>query len=143
MIFYAQSSASNVSFNQNLENYNNLVKIIDDQGKSVTTFKVVIADDDQKRKYGLMHLKKLPKEYGMIFIFDQSHFITMWMKNTTIPLDMLFIDSNNIIQDIKLSTIPYSLEIIKSEQKVNKVLEINAGLVNYFQIKKGYKIIKN
>ena len=143
IIFLAQSSPASSSFNQNLENYNNLVKIIDDQDKQIASFKVAIADNDQLRRYGLMNLEKLAKEYGMLFIFDRSNFISMWMKDTMIPLDMLFIDGNNIIQDIKLSAKPYSLEIIKSKQKVDKVLEINAGLVDYYGIKQGYKVIVN
>jgi uncharacterized membrane protein (UPF0127 family) len=64
----------------------------------------------------------------------------MWMKNTRIALDMVFIDKNNQIATIVTNTEPYSLDIISSEKEVKKVLEINAGLVKKFGIKVGQKI---
>lgn len=87
-----------------------------------------------------MNLKKLHPKYGMIFIFESPRIINMWMKNTYIPLDMIFIDENNQIIKIEKNTTPHSLEIISSDKKAIKVLEINAGLSDKFDIKIGNKI---
>lgn len=76
----------------------------------------------------------------MIFIFESPRIINMWMKNTYIPLDMIFIDENNQIIKIEKNTTPHSLEIISSDKKAIKVLEINAGLSDKFDIKIGNKI---
>ncbi len=66
----------------------------------------------------------------------------MWMKNTKIPLDIVFIDKDDVIVNIVTNTTPYSLDLIPSEAKVNKVLEINGGITKKLGIKIGDKIRK-
>jgi uncharacterized membrane protein (UPF0127 family) len=129
-----------LEFNRDLKNYNVKLQILDQKQKQVAEFMVAIADDDYKKMYGLMNLNHLPKENGMLFPFFTSQVITMWMKNTRIPLDMLFIDSDDKIANIKTNAEPYSLEIISSKVEVKKVLEINANLVEKFHIKVGQSI---
>jgi len=101
---------------------------------------VALANNQNKRSYGLMNLKFLPEKYGMLFTFDHPQIINMWMKNTLIPLDMIFIDDDNKIVNIKKSNQPNSLTIISSERKSRSVLEINAGLTEKFAIQIGDKI---
>jgi uncharacterized membrane protein (UPF0127 family) len=132
-----------LEFNRDLQNYNVKLQILDQNNHEVTKFFVAIADDDYKKMYGLMNLGTLPKEYGMLFPFFRSQVLTMWMKNTHIPLDMIFIDSKNIITTIKTNAEPKSLEIISSEKPVKKVLEINGGLSEKLGIKVGQKIFIN
>lgn len=127
-------------FNRNLKNYNVKLQILNQNKKQVAQFSTAIADNNKKRRTGLMNLNILPDNQAMLFIFEKSNIITMWMKNTRIPLDMLFIDENDTIVNIKTNSTPYSLDIISSEKMVNKVLEINAGLTNKLGIKIGYKI---
>jgi len=129
-----------IEFNRDLQNYNVKLQILDQHDKEVAKFSVAIADNDHKKMYGLMKLNSLPKDFGMLFPFFRNQVIAMWMKNTRIPLDMIFIDSDDIIASITTDTEPYSLEIISSEKEVNQVLEINAGLVAKLGIKVGQKI---
>jgi len=118
-----------VEFNRDWKNYNAKLQIIDLDDKLVSEFLVAIAESEEQKTYGLMNLDELPQNFGMIFPFKKSQVIMMWMKNTRISLDMIFIDESNRIASIKTNALPYSLDIISSEVKVKKVLEINSGLV--------------
>lgn len=127
-------------FNRDLQNYNVKLQVINENGEDIAEFSVAVADTDYKKMYGLMNLNRLPKDHGMLFPFFRSQVIMMWMKNTRIPLDMLFIDNDNVIVNIKTNAVPYSLEMISSEKEVNKVLEINAHAVSRLGIKVGQKV---
>ncbi len=134
---FAKDSAQ---FNRDLKNYNVKLQIFADQ-KKITEFSVALANSDSVREYGLMNLEKLNQKYGMLFVFDRSQIINMWMKNTLIKLDMIFIDDNNVIAHIAEDVKPLSLAIISSQKMVKKVLEINGGLAKKFGIKNGQKIV--
>lgn len=129
-----------IGFNRNLKNYNAKLQIFDRNSNRVAFFKVAVAKSDEQKMYGLMNLKQLPKEYGMLFPFKETQVITMWMKNTEIPLDMIFIDDDNEIATIKNNAQPNSLEIISSEKEVKYVLEINGGLAKELGIKVRQKV---
>ena len=127
-------------FNQNVKNFNKKLIIIDNKGQKVADYRVAIADNNEKRRYGLMNLKRMAKENGMLFLYNNHAIINMWMKNTLIPLDMVFIDDDKISY-IHRQARPLDLSIISSVYEVNKVLEINAGEVDTKKIKIGQKII--
>jgi uncharacterized protein len=91
------------------------------------TLDVEVADTDKKREHGLMFRRSLPEKTGMIFLFDDEHTITMWMKNTYIPLDMVFIGDDWRIKHIAREAEPLSLDIIPSVHPASRVLEIGAG----------------
>jgi uncharacterized protein len=129
-----------LEFNRDPQNYNVKLTIIDSDEKEIAEFLVAVAKTEESRIFGLMNLDKLPKNFGMVFPSKRNEVATMWMKNTRIPLDMIFINENNIIANIKTNTTPYSLDLISSEVKVKKVLEINAGLVEKLGIKVGQKV---
>lgn len=108
------------------------------------TYFVEVADTTPKMTKGLMYRKHLKKDSGMIFIFNETHPqpISMWMKNTFISLDMLFIDSSFHIVGIAQNTEPLSLKTISPTQKpVSFVIELNAGEVAKHGIKTGDKIL--
>jgi len=101
---------------------------------------IKIADNDSARMKGLMFVKNLPENEGMLFIMEDEAQVNMWMKNTYIPLDMIFINSNKEIVSMAENTKPLSTEIISSKNKVKYVLEINGGLAKKSGLKIGDKI---
>lgn len=90
-------------------------------------FQVWIADTNPRREQGLMFVTSLATHTGMLFIFDQPQRVQMWMKNTVIPLDMLFINAHGRIDSIAVNAMPMSLRIIDSKQPVLAVLELAGG----------------
>ena len=107
------------------------------------TFNVEVAKTIEERKTGLMYRKKLLNNEGMLFIFPREKIIRLWMKNTYIPLDVIFISENNVIVDIKKNMEKLSETIVKSKVKSRYALEFNAGLINKLDIEIGDKILFN
>lgn len=103
-------------------------------------FKVEIAETEEQRARGLMYRKEMTAKNGMLFLFKENQTVNMWMKNTFIPLDIIFIDQKGIIIHIAKSTVPHSLDIISSHEKVVSALELNAGVTNHLKIQVGDKI---
>jgi uncharacterized protein len=100
-------------------------------------FQVEIADTDAKREQGLMNRKHLADNRGMLFVYDTPKRIRMWMKNTHIPLDMIFLDQTLHVVSIARDTVPFSLEIIDSGQDSEYVLEVKAGTTARLRIAPG------
>jgi uncharacterized membrane protein (UPF0127 family) len=100
-------------------------------------FKVEIADDDDERRTGLMYRTEMARDAGMLFDFEVEQPLSMWMKNTLIPLDMAFIDEDGVIIRIAANTTPRSLESIKSGAPALAVLEVNGGVFGELGIKPG------
>jgi len=91
-------------------------------------FNVEVADTPETQTMGLMNRTEMPKDHGMLFVFEQEYFGAMWMKNTYIPLDMIFIDFQGKIVKIHHLAKPLSIRPISSDKLVKAVLEINGGL---------------
>jgi uncharacterized membrane protein (UPF0127 family) len=96
-------------------------------GGRSTTFSVEVAASSKTRETGLMHRTSLPDGAGMIFIFPTVRSVMMWMKDTLLPLDMLFIDTRGHIVNIAENTKPMDETIIGSRGAVAYVLEIAGG----------------
>ena len=77
----------------------------------------------------------------MLFLYEAEGLRTMWMKNTVIPLDMLFIDRRGEIVDIVERTVPFSLETISSDRPALAVLELNAGTASRLGIRPGDRVV--
>ena len=107
------------------------------------TFNVEIAKTIEERRIGLMYRKKLLNNEGMLFIFPREKIIQLWMKNTYIPLDVIFISENKVIVDIKKNMEKLSETIVKSKVKSRYALEFNAGLINKLDIEIGDKVLFN
>ena len=105
------------------------------------TFKVEVAKTIEERRTGLMYRKKLLNNEGMLFIFPREKIIQLWMKNTYIPLDVIFISENKVIVDIKKNMEKLSETIVKSKVKSKYALEFNAGLINKLDIEIGDKVL--
>lgn len=90
-------------------------------------YRVELAADSESRRTGLMYRESLPADRGMLFDFHRSKLVQMWMKDTRIPLDILFIDNSGRIMRIAEHTEPKSTAFIESGGPARAVLELNAG----------------
>lgn len=100
-------------------------------------FTVSIADTEEKQAEGLMHWTELAQDAGMLFVFADDAERSFWMKNTLIPLDIIFIRVDGKIHHIHENAIPEDLTSISSQGPVSAVLEINGGLAEKLGIKPG------
>jgi hypothetical protein len=103
-------------------------------------FEVELALTAEQRAQGLMFRRDLPDMGGMLFVYDKDWDISMWMKNTVIPLDMLFIKRDGRIVAIAERAVPFSLETISSGQPASGVLEINGGAAARLGIHPGDRV---
>ena len=103
-------------------------------------FEVDMALNDIERARGLMYREKLGPYDGMLFDFHQEQPVSFWMKNTLIPLDMVFIAGDGTIRHIHANAVPHSTETVPSEFPVRAVLEINGGSAKLLGIKPGDKV---
>jgi uncharacterized membrane protein (UPF0127 family) len=90
-------------------------------------FQIWIASTQQQQMQGLMFVRDLPADRGMLFVEERPRIATMWMKNTYIPLDMLFMDTRGKVVRIIPMTRPFSLDILSSLTPVKAVLELRGG----------------
>lgn len=100
-------------------------------------FAVEIADDDRERAQGLMHREHLPSSAGMLFVYDRPQTLSFWMRNTLIPLDLIFIDPTGTVQTIHHSAQPLDETPISGGSGLTHVLEINGGLAKAMGITVG------
>lgn len=103
-------------------------------------FSAEIADTDRKRQVGLMFRQNMLPTHGMLFDFKKTEMVAMWMKNTPLSLDMVFIKPEGTIAHIARKTTPYSTDTILSGQPVSHVLELNAGITLQIGLKAGDKV---
>ena len=127
LIYYKQSPQS-------------LLKSIKINGAEIS---VEIAATPEKRDKGLSERKSLPENQGMLFLFEEPDYYSFWMKDTLIPLDFIWIRDGKVVgitQNIKPEDYQPP-QVLAPKEKVNAVLEVNAGFVEKFNIKVGNKII--
>lgn len=103
-------------------------------------FNVWLADDTERRTRGLMFVKHLADDEGMLFVFEQPQPISMWMKNTYISLDMLFVAADGKIVRVAANTEPMSLKTIESGGPALAVIELKAGSAARLHITKGARV---
>lgn len=125
-----------VAFKQEAEAY-----LVKPEGDTIQHLKLEIADDDYQRETGLMYRESMDEKQGMLFIFDTEEPRGFYMKNTNIPLDLIFLNSQNKIVSIAKNTKPQSLETIPSEVPAQYVLEINSGLSDEWNLTAGDSLI--
>jgi uncharacterized membrane protein (UPF0127 family) len=104
-------------------------------------FQVELAATPEARGRGLMFRRSLPAEHGMLFDFGEPRPVAMWMRNTFISLDMLFIDQKGQITKIVPNTVPFSEEVIASDGPVRAVLELRGGVTAAKGIDPGDRIV--
>lgn len=104
-------------------------------------FDAEIARSPNELAYGLMNRKSMPADHGMLFVFREEAERSFWMKNTLIPLDMIFIRADGTINSIHPSAIPHDLTPIYSKGPALAVLELNGGRAADLGIKPGDRVI--
>lgn len=104
-----------------------VVPVTIETAKKPVVLKLEVAATELSREKGLMYRKTLKPNDGMLFLFPQSNRISFWMKNTPLPLDILFVASNGKIIHIAENTTPYSLTPIASDGVYISTIELNAG----------------
>lgn len=114
---------------------------ISDGKKVKLTFDVWLADTPRRMSQGLMFVRSLPDMRGMLFVHESPKPISMWMKNTYIPLDMVFIDAQSRIQQIIEQATPHSLAIIRSNDPAMAVLEIAGGEAKRLGLHPGQRVV--
>ncbi|WP_299983190.1 DUF192 domain-containing protein [uncultured Ruegeria sp.] len=100
-------------------------------------FDIELAVTPQERSRGLMFRESMPSRSGMMFIFDPPQPVAFWMKNTLIPLDMVFLDQTGVVTRVHEGAIPGDLTPIEGGDSVYAVLEINSGLAKRYAIRPG------
>ncbi|MET0532668.1 MAG: DUF192 domain-containing protein [Steroidobacter sp.] len=104
-------------------------------------FNIWLADDEPRRQRGLMFVKHLASQDGMLFVYPQAQPIAMWMKNCVISLDMVFVDTNGKVVNVVANTEPGSLKTIESGGTVLGVVELAAGTAARLKIAPGAQVI--
>lgn len=103
-------------------------------------FQVEVADTEAERAQGLMHRTEMARMSGMLFLYDSPRKMTFWMRNTLIPLDLLFIAPNGVVLAIHAQAIPLDETHIPGPKESIAVLEINGGMAETLGIKAGSEI---
>jgi uncharacterized protein len=113
---------------------------ITDGKKFKLDFSVWLADSPSRQSQGLMFVRGLPDLRGMLFVYEKPREISMWMKNTYIPLDMVFIGPHGRIQQVIANATPHSLDLIKGDKPALAVLEIAGGEAARLGIRAGQRV---
>jgi hypothetical protein len=114
--------------------------VVIDADHGPVRFSAEIAADQASQEKGLMYRTKLAPDAGMLFDFHEPEPQTFWMKNTVLPLDMIFIRADGTISSIAPDAVPYSETPIPSAEPVRAVLEINAGRAAALGIEPGQRV---
>ena len=107
---------------------------------TTAAFTVELAISAEQRAQGLMNRKEMAADHGMLFDFGLTRRVAMWMKNTYLPLDMLFIRQDGTIARVAADTVPQSEAIVDSREPVHFVLELNGGTAARLGIAPGDKV---
>jgi uncharacterized membrane protein (UPF0127 family) len=104
-------------------------------------FDIYLALSREQQIRGLMRVRDMPSSTGMLFVYPAENYHSMWMKNTFLPLDILFAKSDGRVSSIAKNTEPQSLKSISSTEPVKFVLELNAGITDRLAIVPGSQLI--
>jgi hypothetical protein len=106
----------------------------------VVPFEVEVARDDETRARGLMNRDHLDANKGMLFVFDQMERLSFWMKNTLIPLDMIFIDDTGVVVGVVANAEPLTETSRRVDAKSQYVLEVQGGMAEKRGITPGVRV---
>lgn len=126
---------------QSLDSLARAKGVLEASGGQCVFLDLWLARTPAEQRRGLMHVRDVPDGWGMLFLYGREREISMWMKNTRVSLDMLFIRADGTIARIETNTRPLSLESIPSGEPVNRVLELKAGSAKRWGVKPGDKLL--
>lgn len=106
-------------------------------GDTLTRIAIEVADNEDERTQGLMYRSQMPDSVGMLFIFENAEPRSFWMKNTKIPLDIIYVGDNKEIVMVYKSVMPYSTQSVPSYKNARYVVEVNGGFTTEHNIKEG------
>lgn len=116
-----------------------LVIVTDDDARH--TFGIYLATNFDQQRRGLMFVRELPERTGMLFVYEAEMLHSMWMKNTYIPLDIVFARRDGTVSSVIHDTEPLSLDSLSSLEPVTYVLELNAGVARRYNIDTGSRLV--
>ena len=122
-----------------LENFEKSVLSIE-TAKGFQEFEVELAITPAQQSQGLMYRRDMAPKAGMLFVYNRPQPLSFWMKNTFIPLDMIFIAADGRILNIRQRTVPHSLAPVRSKGDALAVLELNGGTTSRLGIKPGDRV---
>ncbi len=111
-----------------------------DTDSIIATLDIEIADDEYSTETGLMYRHSMDENQGMLFVFSDSQPRSFYMKNTEIPLDIIYIDADKKIESFQKNAKPFDSTSLPSEGATQYVLEVNAGLSDAWKLEKGDRI---
>lgn len=112
--------------------------VVTGQGRFDLT--VEVADEPNEQAIGLMFREEMETDHGMLFDFGETRPVSMWMKNTPLSLDMIFIRKDGTVANIAERTVPFSVETVSSSEPVAFVLEIKGGVARMMGLKPGDRL---
>jgi uncharacterized membrane protein (UPF0127 family) len=130
-----QTKTENFAFSKDTE-----LQIKDSLGETIAKFNIELATDAYKRETGLMYRKSMKPENAMLFIFEKEKPLYFYMKNTYIPLDIIYINTQKRIVSIAKNALPLDETTLPSNYPAKYVLEVNAGLADQLGIVPGLKV---
>jgi uncharacterized membrane protein (UPF0127 family) len=117
---------------------NNRIDLRGDWGQ--TSFTIVVANTPETRAQGLMFVEKMPRRAGMLFVYERPQRVSFWMRNTKIPLDMIFADSRGVVRHVHSNAVPLDETPIPGGRGIQYVLEINGGIAQTLGIGPGTQL---
>ncbi len=115
-------------------------KVVIETHRGARAFTLEIAADDASRETGLMHRSHMARDAGMLFDFGKPVMTAFWMKDTPLPLDMLFVRADGTISTVAANAVPFSTAEIVSAEPIRAVIEIHGGLARTLGIAPGDRV---
>lgn len=113
------------------------LRFLDKKDNLLYNLDIEIADDDARRTQGLMYRDSMAENMAMLFVLPDEREQSFWMKNTIMPLDIIYVNAKNQIITVQKNTVPYSEDSVPSNGPAQYVVEVNAGFCDRHSIKVG------
>jgi uncharacterized protein len=120
--------------------YTQDVRFLNEDGNVISEIRVAVVDTDEERNMGLMDVREMPENRGMLFVFDKEAPLTFWMANTPLSLDIIYVNARKEIVTIHTNTPPLSEKNFDSSSNAMYAIEVNAGYCLKYDIREGLKV---